>query len=67
MIQRITKVEIIKYRDNGQRKAYVYWVDHKNKAGSTEGAPTNLHMQELIKRARREKVAITRATRGWKP
>jgi len=67
MIKAITKVEIVKYVDNGQRKAYVYWVDHRNKTGSTEGSPTSLHMKELIKRARREKVAVTRETRGWKP
>lgn len=67
MIVTITKVEIVKYVDNGQRKAYVSWIDHKDRPGTTEGSPSSLHMKELIKRARREKVAIQRQTRGWKP
>jgi hypothetical protein len=67
MIKAIIKVEIVKYVDNGQRKAYVSWVDHKNKTGTTEGSPSSLHMRELIKRARREKVKIERDTRGWLP
>ncbi len=61
-IVKITKAQIIKYTDSGQRKAYVSWVDSKGEKGTTEGAPKNLHMQALIARARREKVKVERQT-----
>lgn len=61
-IVQITKAQIVKYTDNGQRKAYVSWVDSKGGTGTTEGAPGNLHMQALIARARRENVKVERKT-----
>lgn len=37
MIARITKAYIRYYTDNGQKTAYVEWVDHLGKTGRTEG------------------------------
>jgi hypothetical protein len=53
-ISRITKVYTRHYRDNGQRKAYVEWIDNRGREGRTEGSENSLHMQELIKRGKRE-------------
>jgi hypothetical protein len=61
-IEKVTKAEIIKYSDSGQRTAYVYWVDSKGEKGRTEGSPGNLHMKALVARARREKVKVERKT-----
>lgn len=62
MIARITGAAITSYTDNGQVQARVEWVDGRGKRGSTEGAPKNLHMAALLRRARREKVQIRRQT-----
>jgi hypothetical protein len=61
-IVKVTKAEIIKYSDSGQRTAYVYWVDSRGATGRTEGPPKNLHMKSLVARARREKVKVERKT-----
>lgn len=62
MIARITGASITKYADNGQVQARIEWVDGRGKRGSTEGPPKNLHMAELLRRARREKVRVHRQT-----
>ena len=75
MIARITAAYIRKYRDNGQVKAYVDWVDDRGRAGRTEGPaePTrfpgiagtgfgtaSLHLAALFARAEQEGVLIER-------
>lgn len=37
MIAKITRAYTRHYRDNGQRTAYVEWIDHKGETGRTEG------------------------------
>jgi hypothetical protein len=61
-IARITSASITKYRDNGQTKAYVSWVDSKGEPGGTGGDPHNAHMEALLARAKREGVSIHRVT-----
>lgn len=58
MITRITKAYIRTYSDNGQTKAYVEWVDHKEQTGRTEGERDGVHMQALLTRAKREGVKV---------
>ena len=58
MITKITDAYFRNYKDNGQMKAYVEWIDDENKTGRTEGEPENQHMQALMQRAQREGIAI---------
>lgn len=53
-IARINSVETRYYSDNGQTKVYVNWTDEQGTTGTTEGEPGGLHIEELIRRARRE-------------
>lgn len=57
-IAKITSAEVVTYKDSGQVKAYVTWVDHRGKSGTTEGSPNGAHMQALLARAKREGVTI---------
>jgi len=59
MITRILAVRINHYLDNGQNLAWVDWVDHKGKHGSTHGDPANAHMAALIARAVHEGITVT--------
>jgi hypothetical protein len=59
-ISRITKVYTRHYRDNGQRTAYVEWIDNRGRKGLTEGLENSRHMQALIKRGKRENISIVR-------
>ena len=63
MIAKITAAYTRHYRDNGQTKVYVEWIDHRGRIGRTEGdvrdTPKNatiaerygVHMGALIARA----------------
>ena len=71
-IARITKAYVRRYRDNGQVKVYVEWVDTNGESGRTEGnisgepefegdsPPMRLgtHMRALLARAKREGVPL---------
>jgi len=63
MIAKITKAYHRTYSDTGQQKTYVEWVDHKGKPGRTEGdGRGGVHMRQLLARAKREGVPVTRET-----
>ena len=62
MIATITKAYIRTYTDNGQTVAYVEWIDDRGKSGRTEGERSNVHMQALLARAKREGVTVQRET-----
>lgn len=57
-IAKITKAYIRTYSDSGQETAYVEWVDHKGKAGRTEGKADSAHMKALLQRAKREGIEV---------
>ena len=59
-IRKITKASVITYSNIGQTKVYVDWIDTAGQKGQTQGVIENAHMQELLKRAKREKVRIER-------
>lgn len=60
MIAKITSAYIRTYTDNGQRTAYVEWIDESGDIGRTEGCETNPHMIALMTRARCDGIAVTR-------
>lgn len=59
-IAKILKAYLRHYSDNDTTVAYVEWVDTTGKKGRTEGPPSNVHMVQLVARARREGVPIER-------
>jgi hypothetical protein len=61
-IARIRAARITHYRDSGQHKAHIDWVDGKGRSGTTSGDPTGAHMQALLQRAEREGVTVRRET-----
>lgn len=60
MIAKITAAIVGRHADTKQIFARVVWQDTTGAVGTTEGEPLNLHMQELLARAEREGVRITR-------
>lgn len=57
-IARITAAVLRTYRDSGQTKAIVDWLDERGRYGSTSGEPANPHMVALIARAEREGITV---------
>ena len=63
MIAKITKLYTRLYTDNGQRKAYVEWVDTQGHNGRTEGNSFHgAHMAALKARGEREGVKLQHET-----
>jgi hypothetical protein len=62
MIVKVTAAYVRKYSDSGQITAYVEWVDERGQSCRTEGKPHGLHMAELFRRAKREKVVARSET-----
>jgi uncharacterized protein with PIN domain len=77
MIRKITAAYIRKHTDNGQTVAFVEWMDHKGRAGRTEGAVNKrceccgakvahdglgAHMAALFDYAKRQGVEIKHET-----
>ena len=56
----ITKVYTRQYRDTGLRAVYVEWSDGTR----TEGTKGNVHMDALLKRAKREGIKISKEIWG---
>lgn len=56
----ITKAYIRRYRDNGQTKAYVEWINARGVSARTEGSPKNTHMRALMARAEREGIIVAK-------
>lgn len=52
--QKIVAARVTTYPDSGQTKVWIEWSD----GSSTSGPPDSLHMEELIKRAKREGVRV---------
>jgi hypothetical protein len=52
--QRIRAAGVRTFSDTGQTQAYVEWGD----GSSTTGDPSNVHMQALLARAKREGVKV---------
>jgi len=52
--QRIVGARVTTYPDSGQTKVWIDWSD----GSSTSGSPNSVHMEELIRRARREGVKV---------
>lgn len=61
-IAKITRAYVRTYRDNGQVTAYVEWIDNRGATGRTEGKPNNIHMIELLNRAKREGLTVEQET-----
>lgn len=63
-IERITRVTRVHFRDNGQHKIYIHWVDTEGWCGITEGEARNPHTEALLQRARREGV-VSEPEQKW--
>ena len=66
-IKTITRIYTRQFSDTGQAMAYVEWIDHKGRNGTTEGparhynlVPIGTHMQALFDRALRQGLTIGR-------
>lgn len=59
-IKCITKAYVRTYGDTRQQRAYVEFLDSHNHQGRTEGDRLGTHMQNLLLRALREGVTVTR-------
>lgn len=67
MIKQITRAYVRTYSDNGQKVAYVEWVDRKGQTGRTEQTlphcehrQLGTHMTALFDRAKREGLTVER-------
>ena len=74
-IDKINRIYVRRYRDNGQITAYVDWIDTAGRAGRTEANPAmfarsrrhwiftfGTHMHALFERGRREGLRLQRET-----
>jgi hypothetical protein len=52
--QKIVAARVTTYPDSGQTRVWISWSD----GSSTSGSPSSIHMEELIKRAKREGIRV---------